>query len=152
MYTSDVRDNVNLLEYGKFVRLDNDSRFPAISVIRTAPNSTDLNPITALDVYPKYALITYTANSDEVTSWDVLSGSIPQNTPTQLTSNASNKITITNDTGYTLYIKKTSGTVYFPLLNNTSVQLNLVSNTNEITIKQTGSSGALTVYGLYIKR
>ena len=66
MYTSDVRDNVNLLEYGKFVRIDNDVRFPAISVTRTAPNSTDLHPITSMDVYPKYGLITYLANPSDI--------------------------------------------------------------------------------------
>jgi hypothetical protein len=65
MYNSDVRDNINLLEYGKFVRLDNDARFPAISVTRVAPNSTEANPITAVDVYPKYGLITYLANPSD---------------------------------------------------------------------------------------
>jgi hypothetical protein len=66
MYNSDVRDNINLLEYGKFVRLDNDARFPAISVTRIAPNSTEANPITSVDVYPKYGLITYLANPSDI--------------------------------------------------------------------------------------
>jgi hypothetical protein len=177
MYTSDVRDNVNLLEYGKFVRLDNDVRFPAISVTRVAPNSTDLNPITALDVYPKYGVITYIANasdisgggsttitnvtatisnpvtavrSNTVTNWDILSASLTQNTATALAANPAHQITISNDTGYTLYISRGAG-IPLPLLNNNAIQLDLIANTNEVTIKQIGSTQALTAYGVYVK-
>jgi hypothetical protein len=66
MYNTDIRDNINLLEYGKFVRFDNDSRFPAISVTRFAPQSTDANPLTAVEVYPKYGVITYISNPEDI--------------------------------------------------------------------------------------
>ena len=66
---SNVVRNPQLVEYGKFVELQNDSRFPPISVIRqqypdtssayNIPLSTA--PLSSVEIYPKYAVLTYNA-------------------------------------------------------------------------------------------
>jgi len=66
---SNVVRNPQLVEYGKFVELQNDSRFPPISVIRqqypdtssayNIPISTA--PLSSVEIYPKYAVLTYNA-------------------------------------------------------------------------------------------
>jgi len=73
-YQSNVVRNPQLVEYGKFVELQNDSRFPAISVIRqqypdyseayNIPLSTQ--PVSSVDIYPKYGVITYLANASDI--------------------------------------------------------------------------------------
>lgn len=60
--------NAQTVEYGKFVELT-DSRFPAVSVVRVQPRDTSnafpenrgLPPRTEVEVYPKYAVLTYNA-------------------------------------------------------------------------------------------
>ena len=64
-YNSNFIQNIATLESGKFLEIVNDTRFPSVSVTRVSyPQSNTLPPITSVDVYPKYALITYDANSD----------------------------------------------------------------------------------------
>ncbi|NDA63500.1 MAG: hypothetical protein EBX50_15890 [Chitinophagia bacterium] len=73
-FESRVVSNPTLAEYGKFVRLDNDSRFPAISVTRVSPyddsnafpENTNKAPLTSVEVYPKYGVITYLANASDI--------------------------------------------------------------------------------------
>ena len=61
--------NYQTAEYGKFVELTNNTEFPAVSVTRfNSPNVAGLAPLSSVEVYPKYAVITYdsrlgTANS-----------------------------------------------------------------------------------------
>lgn len=72
-YNTNVVANEQIAEYGKFIKLDNQTRFPAISVIRTYypdkseafPGNTNAIPITSIDIYPKFGVITYIANTDE---------------------------------------------------------------------------------------
>jgi len=59
---------ISTLEFGKFVEIKNDSRFPAISVIDIAPFSTTSKPITSLHVYPRYATAVYLANAGDIGS------------------------------------------------------------------------------------
>jgi len=69
MNGTNVVKNAQTVEYGKFVELQNDSRFPAVSVTRLQyrdttnafPNNKDLPPLTSVDIYPKYAVLTYNA-------------------------------------------------------------------------------------------
>lgn len=73
-FQSNVIRNPALVEYGKFVEIQNDSRFPAISVIRqeypdyseayNIPLSTQ--PVSSVDIYPKYGVITYLANASDI--------------------------------------------------------------------------------------
>lgn len=64
-YSSNFIQNIATLESGKFLEITNDTRFPSVSVTRVSyPQSDTLPPITSVDVYPKYAVITYSANSD----------------------------------------------------------------------------------------
>ena len=65
-YNSNFIQNVATLEYGKFLEILNDTRFPAASAVRVSyPQSDTLPPITSVDVYPKYAVLTYDATSNE---------------------------------------------------------------------------------------
>jgi hypothetical protein len=73
-YSSNVVRNPQTVEYGKFVEIQGDSRFPAISVIRqqypdyseayNVPLST--LPVSSVDIYPKYGVITYLANASDI--------------------------------------------------------------------------------------
>jgi len=52
--------NYQTAEYGKFVRLTNNTEFPAVSVTRlNSPNVPGMLPVSSVEVYPKYAVITY---------------------------------------------------------------------------------------------
>jgi len=72
-YSYNVVKNAQTVEYGKFVEIQNDSRFPAISVIRTGyyddssafPGNTGNPTYSAVDIYPKYAVLAYVANTDD---------------------------------------------------------------------------------------
>jgi hypothetical protein len=73
-FESKVVSNPALAESGKFVRLENDSRFPAISVTRVSPyddsnafpQNTNRAPLTSVEIYPKYGVITYLANASDI--------------------------------------------------------------------------------------
>jgi hypothetical protein len=66
--------NTQTIEYGKFVEIQGDSRFPAISVLRVNPrdqsdafpNNQGLPPLTSVDIYPKYGVIAYLANASDI--------------------------------------------------------------------------------------
>jgi len=53
---SDVRANQQVVEYGKFVEIQNSTSFPAISVTRS---DSSVPSVTSVSVYPKYAVLTY---------------------------------------------------------------------------------------------
>lgn len=65
MYDSNVVANQALPEYGKFVEIKNDSRFPAISVTRWDYRDSGA-ALSAVSVYPKYAVLTYDISSATV--------------------------------------------------------------------------------------
>jgi hypothetical protein len=57
---SDVRKQINLTESSKFVEIVNDSTFPPISVVRfSEPNVAGMQPVSSVETYPKYAVLTY---------------------------------------------------------------------------------------------
>lgn len=66
-YVSNVVRNQATTEYGKFVEIQNDSRFPPVSVVRYEyADSTEAfnwplstTPLSSVDIYPKYAVLTY---------------------------------------------------------------------------------------------
>ena len=72
-YNSNVIKNTSQVENSKFVEIKNDSRFPAISVTRVNyadasqafNNNTNTILLSTIDVYPKYGVITYIANTDD---------------------------------------------------------------------------------------
>lgn len=52
--------NYQTAEYGKFVQLTNSTEFPAVSVTRyTSPNAIGVPSLSSVEVFPKYAVITY---------------------------------------------------------------------------------------------
>jgi hypothetical protein len=72
-YNSNVIKNTSQVENSKFVEIKNNSRFPAISVTRVNyadasqafNNNTNTILLSTIDVYPKYGVITYIANTDD---------------------------------------------------------------------------------------
>jgi hypothetical protein len=72
-YNSTVVANQQLAEAGKFIDLSQNTRFPSVSVVRTRypdttqafPGNTGAQPITSVEIYPKYGIISYIANTDE---------------------------------------------------------------------------------------
>lgn len=71
---SKVVKNAQTVEYGKFVELQNDSRFPPISVVRLSPwdqssafpENAGKPPLTAVEIYPKYAVLTHLTNPEDI--------------------------------------------------------------------------------------
>ena len=93
------------------------------------------------------------AVSSGITTWDVLSASITSSvggvTFTALPSNGAKSIQLSNQTGTSLNIKRTTGSgVSFPLPTASVLTLSLITNTNEISISQ-NSGTAVTVYATY---
>lgn len=71
-YNPNVIANPQVAEYGKFTQL-NGSRFPAVSVTRVQypdksqafPGNTNALPVTTIDVYPKFGVLSYITNTDD---------------------------------------------------------------------------------------
>jgi len=153
-YSSDVRVSIASLEHSKFVEITNDTRFPATSAIRIQyTESSTLPAITSVDVYPKHAAITYVANASETAtpvakSWDVVKAEFGSSYVPFPSASAST-VNVLNNTGTTITLKKTSGTTGVPLLDKSSVVINVVANANEISLIRTdGSSSTVSAYGI----
>jgi len=57
-FESNVVANYQTVEYNKFVQITNNTQFPAVSVTRfNSPNVAGLQPVSSVDVYPKYAVL-----------------------------------------------------------------------------------------------
>lgn len=67
MYNSNVVVNEVLPEYGKFVEIKNDSRFPPISVTRWDYRDSGY-ALSAVSVYPKYAVLTHDVSLNQPNS------------------------------------------------------------------------------------
>jgi hypothetical protein len=84
-----------------------------------------------------------------LTNWDVISASLPTNVYTTMPSYQAKVLSVMNTTGYTIYIKKSTGGTAFALLNNNAVDLNLIANTNEVAIRQIDSVASLVITAVY---
>jgi hypothetical protein len=93
------------------------------------------------------ALTTYDIGS-RVTNWDVLSAAVNASTYTTFPSNPADEITVLNNTGNIIYIKNAAKTIGLPIDNNTSFDIKLVGNTNEVAVM--ASSNNKTVYATFI--
>lgn len=54
-FNSNITNNYQTLEYGKFVEIVNNTQFPPISVVRYSGGSTP--PLTSTEIYSKYAIL-----------------------------------------------------------------------------------------------
>jgi hypothetical protein len=126
MYDSDVRVNQNLPEYGKFVEIKEDSRFPAVSVTRfNSPNVAGMAPVSSVDTYSKYAVLTHLVNASDI----------------NISLSASNV-----DIGNVGIIDHTSGTdVYAQIVRTATVGGSEVGAVRVITSGITPVSGTITV-------
>jgi hypothetical protein len=102
------------------------------------------------------ALKVFLVNSPGTENWGVLSASLvgngfTNNNFTTLYSNVATQITVSNSTNKTLWIRKSTQNIAFPLPIDRTIEIDLISNTNEVALATEGSS-ALTVYCLYTKK
>jgi hypothetical protein len=65
-YVSDVRANAQQVEYQKFVQINDDARFPPISVIRNEYADSSTASVSSLSIYPKTAVLAYLANASDI--------------------------------------------------------------------------------------
>lgn len=71
---TNVVRNYQTAEYGKFVELGGTS-YPAVSVVRLSypdtssafPSNSAALPLSSVDIYPKYAVLSYIANPEDIT-------------------------------------------------------------------------------------
>lgn len=71
---SNVVKNYQTAEYGKFVEITNSSQYPSVSVTRWSypdtssafPSNSALRPLSSVDVYPKYAILTQSVDSSNI--------------------------------------------------------------------------------------
>ena len=70
---TNVVKNYQTAEYGKFVELKG-TEFPPVSVVRLSypdtssafPANSGLKPLSSIDIYPKYAILTHIANPEDI--------------------------------------------------------------------------------------
>ena len=162
-YTSDVRRNIASLEHSKFVEIQDDVRFPPISTTRVQyTESSELPPVTSVEVYPRHAVVAYIANASDISggggggagdstqaqSWDIVSAAF-STSYVAFPSVAATTVTVVNNTGTSINVKKTTGTVGMPLPDRTSADFSVVANANEISLRRTdASSTPVTAYGI----
>lgn len=138
---------------------DLDSVHDSITIADRNGHFADCNgPLSALYVYAANDVAVHASQTfpisgsvtvlNPVTNWDVLSAAINSSSYTTLPSNPANEITILNNTGGIMYIKNASKTIGLPIDNNTSADLKLVGNTNEVAVM--ASSNNKTVYATFI--
>jgi hypothetical protein len=65
-YNSNIRDPFQQLEYQKFVEIQNDARFPPVSVVSWEYADSSNAAVSSMYVYPKYGVITYLANAADI--------------------------------------------------------------------------------------
>ena len=107
---SNVVNNPSIVEYGKFVELQNDSRFPSISVTRWDYRDSG-TALSSVDIYPKYAVLSYLTNPDDI-KVSLSAENININlTDIETLVTRSNTLLVAN-TGYTSYLPSISANVY----------------------------------------
>ena len=148
-YSSDVRRNIASLEHSKFVEIQNDARFPAISVVRIQyPDDTTMTAVSTTDIYPRHALVTYSANAQAAQSWDVVAVAV-SSAYVAFPSTAASVVKIINNTGTSITIKRTGGSTGIALASGATLEIPVVANSNEISVVRTdGGSGVVTVQGI----
>jgi hypothetical protein len=149
-FNSSFRDNPNSVEYGKFVQLSGDNRFPAVSVIRSYPRGTGLTPVTAMDVYQKYAGLVYVVNQGQPssTNWDIAAANATTGSFTAYGDIKAVGATIYNFSGVTIDIKRTNGSANFiSLSTGNTLQIPISGNLSEISVRS--SAGTVSVPCMY---
>jgi hypothetical protein len=101
------------------------------------------------------AMNVYVVNNPGTTDWGVLSASLAADgfatdNFTQMASKEASKINISNTTNKNIWVKKTTQNIALPLPSEESIQIDLISNTNEVALA-TESGSSQIIYGLYTK-
>lgn len=162
-YNSEVRKHITSLEHSKFVEIIGDARFPAVSTTRVEyPESTDMTPVSVIEVHPRHAVVAYVVNASDISgggggtaaaypqaqSWDVVAASVG-NVYTTFPSATASTVTVINNTGTSITVKKTGGATGVPLPDRTSADFNVLNNANEISMIRTdGNASTVSVHGI----
>ena len=83
-------------------------------------------------------------------NWGITIVAVTSSAYVQFPSNVAHVASLMNTTGGILYVGKwnNNSTVGLPLLNNSSIEINLTGNTNEIGVKST-LAGTVSAYAMY---
>jgi len=141
---SNVVNNPSIVEYGKFVELQNDSRFPPISVTRWDYRDSG-TALSSVDIYPKYAVLSYLTNPDDI-KVSLSAENININlTDIETLVTRSNTLLVAN-TGYTSYLPSISANVYDieSLLRETNTLLTANSSNTSYLIPRAYTTVATT--------
>jgi hypothetical protein len=93
LYNMVVVQNQEMVEYGKFTRLDNNTLFPYITVIQTEypdqtqmffPWNTAYQPTSTVNLFPKFAVLTYNVNGQATQGATQTAGNPPGFTTQQI--------------------------------------------------------------------
>jgi hypothetical protein len=168
-FDTDVRNNPASLEYGKFIKIsDTDTRFPYVSTTRVAYAETGVEPTSSVDVYPHTAVLTYIVNAGDIAggtgggggttvvtplttnNWNIIEYNVGTSFGA-FPSNAAKKISIVNDsgdvfTGQSVALRRTGSLTSFVLSPGMALDLELVANTNEISLS---ASAACTIHAVW---
>lgn len=151
-YNTSFIANPATLESRKFIQVGDTTRFPVLSVMITSydesypPNTSTLgSAVTAINTYNSYAILTKEVGGS--TAWDTVSAAI--NDWVAFPSNPATSVTIRNDSGSTIFLRRagtTSGYGGVPLVNNQGITITLSANTAEV---QGRCASAVTMHGIY---
>lgn len=76
-YNNDVREPFATVDYNKFVRIEGDNRFPALTAVRIQGTEFgNMTPLTSYEVYPKYAVLSYIVNASDISGGGGGGGSV----------------------------------------------------------------------------
>ena len=119
----------------------------AVEVLNPVTAVEILNPVTAVEISNVVGIPAYPI----VKEWGVLEVILPRGIEITLTDKPASVVSILNYTGEMFKVKNTYQGVYFQVLNNFAFDIDVVNNTNEITLLQTTSSDFLTAQFVYTK-
>jgi len=127
-YTTNVVSNYQTAEYGKFIQFSpEDTNYPAVSVTRVQypdttlfPPGCSFPPVSSVDIYPKYAVLTYNAGP----------GSGPGGAFTQCETRTSGNPSFVPSQIYIHNLHNSNVNVILTLISGLSCSIGIAKNTN----------------------
>lgn len=143
--------NIASIEFGKFVGLSADARFPAMSAVRQYHRDNGA-ALTAVDVYQKYAILTYNVNEGQNNSagWDTAQ-CVFSSAYVAFPSNNASSMTIFNSTSTVISVKRSGSSSFgIPLSSGATLSIPISGNTNEVSLIRTDAAAVpVSAYCMY---
>jgi hypothetical protein len=116
------------------------------SVKSLGVNDNALQVITA-----KTTAVSGSVGEANVSNWGITQVQVTTAAYTAFPSAAATTVTVSNTTNQTLLLSKGGAGIGLPLLSNSTIDVTVVSNVNEIQLKGTTSPVPVSAYGVYYK-